>query len=334
MKLAIHKRDCSFSDIWIVYCERNNINYIIVNAYSNNIINELKDCDVFMWHWIHYDYKALIFAKKLTQSLEIKGIKVFPNVNTCWHFDDKIAQKYLFESMDLPYINSYLFYDKKEALKWVNETTFPKVFKLKGGAGSSNVELINSKNGAIQKIDLAFGAGFKLIDRKAYFNRKFNDFKKAKNIVNFLKIVKGIYKYILPDKEDNLLPIQKGYVYFQDFIEDNDFDIRITVIGDRCFAFRRFNRKNDFRASGSGNIDFTPERIDKGAIKLAFKIAKDLNIQSLACDFIFQKEELKIIEISYSFVPLICPGYWDRELNWIEEQFIPQYWMIEDILKS
>ena len=67
MKLAIHKREGSFSDKWIEYCERNNINYIIVNAYSNNIINELKDCDVFMWHWIHYDYKALIFAKKLTK---------------------------------------------------------------------------------------------------------------------------------------------------------------------------------------------------------------------------------------------------------------------------
>ena len=36
--------------------------------------------------------------------------------------------------------------------------------------------------------------------------------------------------------------IDKNYIYFQEFIPGNEFDTRVTVIGDRAFAFRRMNR--------------------------------------------------------------------------------------------
>ena len=35
----------------------------------------------------------------MTYALEHKGIKVFPDSKTCWHFDDKVGQKYLFEEL-------------------------------------------------------------------------------------------------------------------------------------------------------------------------------------------------------------------------------------------
>ena len=40
MKIAIHHRQGSFSDRWIEYCETNNIEYKIVNAFDNNIIKK------------------------------------------------------------------------------------------------------------------------------------------------------------------------------------------------------------------------------------------------------------------------------------------------------
>src|SRR6185503_17089802 len=46
-----------------------------------------------------------------------------------------------------------------------------------------------------------------------------------------------------------------GYILLQEFLSNNKFDTRVTVIGNRAFAYRRFNRPNDFRASGSGNFD-------------------------------------------------------------------------------
>jgi len=93
MKIAIHNRPGSFSDRWIDYCKQNKIAYKIVNCYDSNIISQLKDCDGLMWHWNQEDYRAQNFARQLIISVEKMGIKVFPNSNTCWHFDDKVGQK-------------------------------------------------------------------------------------------------------------------------------------------------------------------------------------------------------------------------------------------------
>ena len=72
----------------------------------------------------------------------------------------------------------------------------------------------------------------------------------------------------------------KTTVLFQEFLPCNDFDTRITVIGNRAFGFRRFNRANDFRASGSGKIDYDPKNIAPEMVQLAFDVTRRLNVQS------------------------------------------------------
>ena len=93
-------------------------------------------------------------------SLETAGIKCFPDFHTVWHFDDKVGQKYLLESIGAPLVPSYVFYSKKDALEWVEHTDFPKVFKLRGGAGSSNVILAHTPQEARSLIKKSFGKGF------------------------------------------------------------------------------------------------------------------------------------------------------------------------------
>jgi len=53
MKIAIHHREESFSNEWISFCKEKNINYKIVNCYDTDIISQLGDCDVLMWHHHH-----------------------------------------------------------------------------------------------------------------------------------------------------------------------------------------------------------------------------------------------------------------------------------------
>ena len=57
MKIAIHHRKGSFSERWIDYCNQNNINYVLVNAFDNNFIQEVISCDAFLWHFSHGDIK-------------------------------------------------------------------------------------------------------------------------------------------------------------------------------------------------------------------------------------------------------------------------------------
>src|SRR5690554_6547203 len=120
MKLAIHHRPGSFSERWIAYCKQKNIAYKIVNAFHNDIVEQVKDCDALMWHYHQSSYKDVLAARKILFALEHAGTKTFPDFNTGWHFDDKVAQKYLLEAIDAPMVQSYVFYDKNEALDWAN----------------------------------------------------------------------------------------------------------------------------------------------------------------------------------------------------------------------
>ena len=117
MKIAIHHTKGSFSERWIKYCDEQNIAYQLVNCFDSNIVQHLHDCDALMWHYLHDSFSDGLVAQPLLFSLQVSGKKVFPNFNTAWHFDDKIAQKYLFESLNIPYINTYVFYNKDEGLK-------------------------------------------------------------------------------------------------------------------------------------------------------------------------------------------------------------------------
>ena len=133
MRIAIHVQSGSFSDRWIAYCNEKGIGYKPVNCFANDILAQLTDCN------------AIHFAKQLLYSLEKKGIKVFPDFNTVCHFDDKLGQKYLLESIGAPTPETWIFYNKSEALQWASETCYPKVFKLRKGAGSQNVRLARNK---------------------------------------------------------------------------------------------------------------------------------------------------------------------------------------------
>ena len=148
MKLAIHKSKWGFSKDWITYCKEKKIPFKIVNCYDSDIIDQIQDCDVLFWHHHHTLAKDKIFAKQLLFAVQQSGTKVFPDFNSGWHFDDKLGQKYLLEAVGAPLVPTYVFYSRQEANKWLDSATFPKVFKLRGGAGSTNVKLVYTKNEA------------------------------------------------------------------------------------------------------------------------------------------------------------------------------------------
>ncbi len=338
MKIAIHHFKNSFSERWIQYFETNNIEYKIVNCYESDIIEQLSNYDVLMWHWSHENPKAKLFARQLTLALETMGKKVFPSSSSVWHFDDKIGQKYLLEGIGAKIVPSYVFYSKDEALNWVKNTSFPKVFKLRGGAGSINVRLVKNERSAKKLIRRAFSKGFGSSGRKELFKDRIWHFKKNRDLKSVIGIFRGFARLFLKTDLERVYGREKGYAYFQEFIPNNASDIRIIVIGDKAFSIERLIRKGDFRASGSGMVKYLDDKtIDKRCLKMAFEIAKKLNSQCVSFDFIYDKNDPLIVEISYGFTVRVydpCKGFWDAELNWHEGPFVPQNFMIENILNS
>lgn len=334
MRIAIHQSKGTFSDRWISYCEKEQIPYKIVDCYRSDIIRQLDDCTALMWHFHQANPKAFLFAKELMYSVAESGKKIFPDFRTMWHFDDKVGQKYLLEAINAPMVPSYTFYTKKEALAWLDSTSFPKVFKLRSGSSSENVKLVRSKTAATALVNQAFGKGFTHYDAWPNFQERIRKFKHGKTSLK--DVSKGFVRLFHTTDFAKVAGRENGYIYFQDFIAGNDSDIRIIVIDGKAFAIKRMVRENDFRASGSGSILFDKNLIDMESLRIAFDVSARLKAQCLAYDFVYKDGKPLIIEISYGFANTAydpCPGYWDENLDWHEGHFVPQHWMV-DLMKS
>lgn len=333
--IAIHRSDTGFHKRWVNYCERQNISYKTVDFHNSDIIEQLKGCEAAFWHHHHGSSKDLLISKPILFALEHAGIKVFPNFRTGWHFDDKVSQKYLFEALEVPHVKSEVFVSKSDAISYLKQTSFPVVFKLKRGAGSKNVQLIKDFNSGKRLVNKAFGNGFRPIDAKGFLADTFSKFLKGKNTVK--QLLKAFAHLWLPFELEKSLGREKGYVYLQEFIPNNDCDIRVIVIGKKAFAIKRLVRENDFRASGSGHILYDKSEFDESTIKFAFEISKKFNSDCIAYDFVYKNKQPLLVEISYGFAAEgydPCTGYWDEALHWYPGTFDPYGWMIEEVLKG
>lgn len=183
----------------------------------------------------------------------------------------------------------------------------------------------------------AFGRGFKpagvLLDSLTAW--KLKKAGREKRLIEFFRYAPG--RVVNRVKMNYYMGRERGYVYFQDFLPNNEFDTRVTIIGERAFAFRRRVRSNDFRASGSGQILHDRAEINPLCIRIAFEVAFKLGTQSLAFDFINDMQGYpKIVEVSFGYAssPVHdCNGFWDKELNWHEGAEWPEHAILKDLLR-
>lgn len=303
-----------------------------VNVRRADILDQLRGCDGFMWRWAHFDGMARIARRLLPVVEKELKLPVYPDQNTCWHYDDKIAQAYLFEAAGISSPKTWVWFDRREALAWVEKAPFPLVMKLATGAASSNVALVKSREEAQEWIHRLF---------RGFHTAFGSDEPRWRQLARAAKDIfagKG-----MSGLRDRGFEPQAGYIYFQEFLAGNDFDTRVTIIGNRAFAYRRFNREGDFRASGSGIIDFNSEVIQEDFIRLAFKVAGKLGMQSCAVDGFYRDRTPVIGEVSYTFVSSFihdCPGHWrlsgtpeNGELQWVPGQMWPEEAQVHDFLQ-
>jgi len=335
IRIAIHHSPGSFSDSWIEHCNDNEIPFDLVNCFDSDIMRQLRNYDLLLWHWHHEDSRAILFARQFFTSLEHLPIRAYPDIRTCWHFDDKVGQKYLLEALGIPLIPSYVFYEQDKALEWIDKTEFPKVFKLRCGAGSLNVRLVNSAAQARKLCKTTFGKGFRA--QAGYFSDVSNRVRKARKKHDYWGKIRRMPASIMRIRRTNRkLGRQKGYVYFQDFVPNNTYDTRIVIVGKRAFGLRRFCRKNDFRASDSGMGDYSRQAVDERCVQAAFDVVRRTGAQTLAMDFLRDTDGTPCIaEISYCFPPHgwdDCQGYWDDDMVWHDGNISVVRAIIEDLI--
>jgi hypothetical protein len=301
-------------------------------------------CSGVMWRFTHGPSSQSVAKAALAAIEHGLDLPVWPNHATRWHYDDKLAQAWLLRMAGGRMPNTTALYSMKEFERWLQTAHFPQVFKLRGGASSQSVCRVDSIDQARRLADRLFGRGLTghhALDQIARGESspllsKLRLLPKglARETWNVLRY--GDQREFEP-RGQPLWPVERTVALFQDFVPNVDHDFRVTVIGDRALAFRRFARPADFRISGSGLRDSAPDKIDLEAVREAHRLSKALGFQSMAYDFVRSPDQgLLLLEISYTFVASAvreCPGFWDSNLEWHAGQQWPQELIADDFAR-
>jgi glutathione synthase/RimK-type ligase-like ATP-grasp enzyme len=175
--------------------------------------------------------------------------------------------------------NTYYVSDLNEALTLAGRMKYPIISKSKDGASSAGVRLLKNEWQAVQEAKKAFTTGFRSV-----YNR-----------------------------------LQKGYVIWQDFLEDNNCDYRVVITNDKLFGLKRNVRPDVPFASGSGDNEPILEMTDRAAaaFKLAIEISDTIQTKWMAYDFVFAEGKPYVLEMSSSWSagPYHYAVMFDRSLN-------------------
>lgn len=339
LKVGIHEMERGLLSEWskkyVAILEFNSIDWELLSIDDLDFWERLRTCSHFIYHW-GGSSDAHQKAHTILPVIEFElGIPIFPDWQLSWHYDDKIKGYYLLNSLNFPTIDTNVFFNKQKAITWIENTaSFPQVFKLSRGAGSNDVMMVKNKYHAKRITKKIFGKG--IVSGKVPGNNLWiKDFRLKKYIE---KKSRSLYRKIRGLDANRNYFVHKNYVLFQKYLPKNTHDTRVTTIGTRAFAFRRHNRTNDFRASGSGLIDHNPEMINKECVEIALEISKKMKFSCMTYDFLFdENSNPRIAEISYTFNDYAvyqCHGYWDNSLNWVEGNFWPELLQLVDFLKK
>lgn len=166
-----------------------------------------------------------IFLEKETALRQYMGKRVFPTLVENEIYESKRVLAYFLESNNLPHPKTFITYSRSEAMEFIENCTFPQVFKSKNGAGSTGVEIVYTRKEGRKLVEVLFDSH--------YVNKTLSDYR----------------------------DIDYGYVYFQEFIPEVR-EFRVIKIGESWFGHEKAKLPDQEFMSGSGVNYWTPPPYD------------------------------------------------------------------------
>lgn len=335
--LSQHRNVMSKIPGWIEWLKEHNIPYEYVDCYSHDIISKLPKYSALLWHYQNFVNADLMEAQHILDIAAKMGLKVFPDHNTGWHFDDKIAEMYALQAAGAPIPNSWVFYEPDKCINWLQHGAhYPLVAKLRRGSGANNVKLLKTPQKAIRYAKRMFSRGFQPAPSLLY--KTYSKVQSTKDFKTFVARLRQIPNFLWSRRFGKGMPVEKGYCYFQQFIENDGFDIKVAVVGDKCSYIARHARKGSFKASGGGACFRDDKIMTEQIIRSAFEASDAIGMQCVGLDYVVDKYISKglIIEICFGNGVLEeiydIGGYWDRELIWHNEPLNVTVEVIQNLL--
>lgn len=240
-------------DKWGPSCRKYGVDYKYIDIVGENWLVEalnssaevflLKPPGLLSYAKQMYDERIYVISKVLNKF-------IYPSYEEAFVYENKRVLSYYLEAKDIPHPNTYVFYNKHEAIEFSKSALLPIVAKTNIGASGSGVKILKSEKDLISYIRTAFKKG---IQRRKGPNRNSGNpqiwlFKAVKSPNYFLKKLK---QYSL-SAEDT----QKHFVIFQEYIP-HDFEWRVVKIGESYFAHKKV-KIEDMASGTKGKIYDNP----------------------------------------------------------------------------
>ncbi|OQC16085.1 MAG: carbamoyl phosphate synthase-like protein [Lentisphaerae bacterium ADurb.Bin082] len=221
-----------FKEIWhrhiylVAACKELKISYKLIDINAPDWIEQVKEskCVAFFYHpSVQLSIWKEIYDERLKYMADITSAPIFPKYEEMFMYESKRRMAYWLETHGVPHAKTYVFYNKVDALKYVETANMPIVAKTNMGARAAGVEIFHSRNGAMKYVKQVFSNGIVHADG---------------------------------DRRD----ADWGCAIFQDYIE-TPYEWRVIKIGNAYFAHQKL-KKGDY-CSGSGRVGWVkpPEQL-------------------------------------------------------------------------
>lgn len=331
----------NWSPQWEKYCHNKGFQVDVFDLLkSKDAIKKIKEYDMLLWHFNQYSLPEMLESRSILYAAHNMGIKTFPAFNESWHFDDKVAEMYALQAVgaSIPKSEVYYDYEKIKEAADQGEISYPIVAKLRTGSGSHNVKLIKNKRQLLKYArKMLRGGGFN--PAPSLFYKASSNIRSSHDKATFVSKARRIPEFLRTLRSAKKFPHEKGYVYLQEFIPNDNYDMKVVVVNGKCAGFCRPVRSHDFRASGGGELVYDNSKLTRTLIESAFQAAERLKLRCVGFDYVIDKRDNtpKIIEMSYGFLSSALTkvgGYYDREYNWHDGGIVVEDEIIESLLNG
>lgn len=250
------------------FLRNNEIPFEYIDIHRSDWLEASKRVDLIIWASEGAAPEIEEQKRKVFMLEKVSGKDCHPSFETLMWNEDKIYQYEWLQTFGFPVIETFISNSAPEALEKVQQLEYPYVTKVYVGAGSLGVEIVKNAKQAERIIRRVFSS----VGRPTY------------------------WPYFR----------QKDYVYFQKFIPNKGYDLRVITVGNRAFGYYRDVPHGEFRASGMGLI--RKGTIPEDALRLAMEVTKKLDSVIVAIDMLRDSaEKLHIIEMS-ALIQVDTPG--------------------------
>lgn len=187
------------------------------------------------------------------------GVRTYPSAHEVLLFEDKKLEAYIARAAGIPFANTLISYSRDDAMARIQKLKYPVVSKVVPSSGSVGVEMVKNTVEATRIINQVFSRN----GRKSH--------------LNYFR--------------------QKNFIYFQEFIPNDGYDIRVMAVGNSVFGYYRKVPAGDFRASGMGMVE--KRALPEKAMEIALTLRKVVKSPMLVVDLVHAfTGEFVVIEYS------------------------------------